>query len=394
MPVWCVTPTGRGTIHRFFDTSPFSPSGRYLGLTRLPAEDRLPRPGEPAQVVVVDLKTGVERVVAETRGWDTQLGAQVQWGGDDSQLFFNELDPATWTAYGVRLDPATGARTALGGTVYMVSPDGRLAASPDLVRIGTTQPGYGVVVPPERLLERPPPGEDGVFVTDTATGRRRLLVSLEQVAELLPRPAEGDADVSCFHVKWSPQGARLQFVVRVLGQAPGGRARMRAQLLTVRADGSDLRIAIPASEWAKGGHHPNWCPDGEHVLMNLRLDGTNMRFVRARYDGSDLGELVPGIEGSGHPTLHPNGRHLLTDAYPREPVAFGDGTVPLRLVDLETRSEQCLVRIPVVPDFAGPRQELRVDPHPAWNRSFTRIAFNAWLDGSRRVCVADLSEVV
>jgi hypothetical protein len=98
--------------------------------------------------------------------------------------------------------------------------------------------------------------------------------------------------------------------------------------------------------------------------------------------------------GSGHPTLHPNGRQIVTDAYPKEPVAFGDGTTPIRLLDLQTGEAEVLVRIQVVPAYTGPKNELRVDPHPAWDRGFRRIAFNACPDGTRRVYVADLEEVL
>jgi hypothetical protein len=38
VPVWCVTPNLDRVIHRFHLSSPFSPSGRYLGLTRLSRE--------------------------------------------------------------------------------------------------------------------------------------------------------------------------------------------------------------------------------------------------------------------------------------------------------------------------------------------------------------------
>ena len=83
VPVWCVTPDVTGCIHHFFDTSPVSPSGRYLGLTRLPAEDRLPAPDERAEVVVVDLETGEPQTVADIGCFDVQLGANVQWGSSD-----------------------------------------------------------------------------------------------------------------------------------------------------------------------------------------------------------------------------------------------------------------------------------------------------------------------
>ena len=68
VPVWCVTPDEGRAIHRFFDTSPFSPSGRYMALFRMPFEDRLPAPGDAGEILVVDLHTGEERTVATTRG--------------------------------------------------------------------------------------------------------------------------------------------------------------------------------------------------------------------------------------------------------------------------------------------------------------------------------------
>ena len=50
VPVLCVTPSLAGCIHRYCDSSPFSPSGRFLAVTQLPREDRLPRPGDVARV--------------------------------------------------------------------------------------------------------------------------------------------------------------------------------------------------------------------------------------------------------------------------------------------------------------------------------------------------------
>src|ERR1043165_782219 len=55
IPVWCITPDVPGCIHRFFDTSPVSPSGRYVAVFQLPFEDRLPEPGEAGTIRVIDL---------------------------------------------------------------------------------------------------------------------------------------------------------------------------------------------------------------------------------------------------------------------------------------------------------------------------------------------------
>ncbi|MDA0746042.1 MAG: hypothetical protein O2954_05945, partial [bacterium] len=360
---------------------------------RLPFEDREPQPGDRAEVVLVDLKTGTDRVVAQTLGWDTQLGAQAQWGVDDSQLFFNDMEPETWRPFGVRLDPLTGTRKELDGTVYMVSPDGRLAASPSFLKMGLTQLGYGVIAPPGQVApNKGAPADDGIFVTDTESGKCRLLVSLEEIVQTATPAFDMDVyrkgDFYGFHVKWNLQGNRLMVVLR---WRPHDGGKMKHDLITMRADGSDIRVAVSDTVWGKGGHHPNWCPDGETVMINVKLDGETLRLAQAHYDGSGLVPMTEAVMGSGHPTLHPNGRHVVTDVYLHESLAFGDGTTPIRWIDLEAGTEQMLVRINNDPPFPGPKKELRIDPHPAWDKDFRWIAFNGCKDGIRRVYVADLS---
>ncbi|MDX9979447.1 MAG: hypothetical protein RBU25_05280 [Lentisphaeria bacterium] len=393
IPVWDLARDWPGAFHRFFDTSPLSPSGRYLAVTRYQPE-RLPVPGEPAEVVLIDLQTGQGRVVWESRGWDTQLGAQAQWGAADSQLFFNDMDPADWRPFAVRLNPLDGTFRRLGGTVYMVSPDGRSALSPCLLRTGLTQAGYGVLAPPEHVpLNRGAAGDDGIYLTDTETGACRLLVSFaELVAQLPALPSPEAGDYYGFHVKWNPQGTRIMLVLR---WKPADGGKVRPFLLTLRADGGDPRLAIPAGEWAeKGGHHPNWQPDGERVMMNLNTRGQGMRFVEARCDGRDYREMDPDILGSGHPTLHPCGRFILTDAYQHEAMARADGSTPLRWADLETRQVHEPVRARTRPILEGGKKERRVDPHPAWDRNHRLVLFNACPEGRRTVLLADFSALL
>ena len=165
-------------------------------------------------------------------------------------------------------------------------------------------------------------------------------------------------------------------------------------VVTMDAEGSNIRLAMPTDVWGRGGHHPDGCPDDNHILMNLRLDSKTMRFVRCRFDGTGLIPLTEAVEGSGHPTLYPDGRHILTDKYATGRFADENGIVPFRWVDICSGEETTIVRIPTNPRFAGPRREFRVAPHPAWDRTYRCVAFNAAPGGVRRVYIADMAPLL
>lgn len=387
--------TGR-IIHRFFDTSPISPSGRYAGLFRLPNEVRPPQPGESGEVVVVDLETGRERVVAESRGWETQMGANVQWGRTDADLFFNDVDPRTWTPFAVRLDPATGVTRRLGGTVFTVSPDGTKLTSYNLIASRRIQVGYGVVLPEEKTPRNVGPvAHDGIFVTDIASGQTRMLASIRDIYErAVPKveiPNAERCEFYCFQVRWNPQGTRLMAFLRWHDpQAAKGGPRLLT-LVTMRGDGSDIRLAVTPKQYARGGHHPMWAPDGENITINLNIrDGTkDLDLVSVRYDGADLHSIHP--VGSGHPSMHPKLPFVITDAYPREPVTRGDGTAPLRLIDLRRKTEVALAQVLLTrSDSAKLTSEHRIDAHPVWDRTGRYVVFNGVHNDTRSVFVADV----
>ncbi|HEV7298929.1 MAG TPA: hypothetical protein VGN72_06145 [Tepidisphaeraceae bacterium] len=401
VPVWCATPHQGGAIHRFFDTNPLSPSGRYLAVLRLPFEDRLPEPGETARVCVIDLQTGADRTVAETCGWEPQLGSNINWGASDDELLFNDVDVQTWTPFAWRLNPHTGDKVRLDGTVYQASPDGQWIASSDMRSMRRTQSGYGVMVPDEHVPRNVGVRDDaGLWITSTRTGQRKLVATLKQFVDAggdameIPDPQK--VELYGFHTKWNLQGDRLIYTLRWFPNSGASQyvhmKGVRFAVFTLRPDGTDIRLAVPPRQWDKGGHHINFFPDGQHLSMNLGLGPNNsLRLVRCGLDGSDLRPMLPDLLGSGHPTVHPDGRHILTDTYTNEPMVFGDGTVPLRWIDLETATERCLVRFSTAQP--SPNFTLRVDPHPAWDKSWRYVTFNGYVDGARRVFIADMKDV-
>ncbi|WP_042166843.1 TolB family protein [Paenibacillus gorillae] len=406
IPVWCLTPDSKGSFHRFFDTSAVSPSGRYVAVLQMPQEDRLPEPGETANIAVIDLHTGEERIAASTRGWEPQLGANINWGPSDETLYYNDVDTAIWEPICIELNLLTGHKRRLEGGIYKISPDGRTIISACMKRMRRTQFGYGVMVPDVFVPRNTGfPDDDGLYATDVQTGKRTLLVSLRQIVERA-KPAidwERYADGECygFHCKYNPQGDRLIFTMRWFKtdeEQPWNMLHKQALkfwVLTMKPDGSDIHVAVGPEQWDKGGHHINWFPDGRRLSMNLCLDGDKQLYlVQVNDDGTELAKITEAVPGSGHPTVHPNGRHMLTDAYEKEKVAFDDGSVPLRFIDLENGTEQLAIRIPVGNPGTSVTPVLRVDPHPAWAPDHRHVVFNGYVDGTRRVFIADFGPLL
>ena len=391
---------GARTTHRFFDSSAISPSGRYVCATRTRREGPADvTPGDVAEVVVYDLqKKRKDRFPVvyrrPTAAWDAQLGAQVQWGASDDDLYFNDVvgtrSDGAPIVRGVRSDWQRGRETRLPTPVYHVTRDGARAAAPrDLAALRMTQDGYGVVATPAQLrhLETQ---KDGVHVLDLRTNATAFLElsALVAAAELEERPravAGGDArrGAEChrhvFHVKWNAKGTRLLVVVRARGHGcPRGDAN---HALTVDPDGADVKVV---ATWLRDGNHPNWLEDGR---LSMNYEGK----VCAFDDVEGASCQVLSERASGHPVGVPGrGDLVVTDTYAKEHAAFGleAGEAALRVLSGGDR-EAWLGVFPVAALGTMPTDVWRCDAHPAFDVKGRRLALNVWVRGSRRVAITD-----
>jgi hypothetical protein len=414
-----VTPPGEPFIHTFFDLSPWSPSGRYLLAINLPFENREPVVGDRAGICVIDLKERTIECVYETAGWAMQLGAHQQWGPTDRYLYFNDADGQE--VFTVEYDLEKGSHRRLNGPLYMLSPDGSCSLGPSLTLINFVQKGYGVPVDAE-TFELPPSGprpDEGLWKTDVGSGEGSLLLSFERMVEEIPQLRGGAQDMFFyFHTKFNPQGDRIMQVHSSYAfDEEKGRVGGNRCIITFRPDLSEMKLALRTEQWEPGGHHPNWHPDGTRITMNLKPDGTDMKFCEFNYDGSEFRVFSKELAGGGHPSLTADGRYLVTDAYVEEPIALKNDETPIRLCGVDSNFERhpCYIRticeatkdldgaVPAeakrtVIDKVSHKQSAldiyRLDPHPAWNRDFTQVCFNGAPEGVRQLLVAEVGALL
>ncbi len=248
-------------------TIPWNASGRYIVALRTDFVDRMPAPGDAADIILLDTTNGYRvRVVDSTKGWNVQQGTMLYWNPRDpeNQFFFNDRDPATGKVFCVLYDIAQGRRvreyrfedTPVGNGG--VSLDGRHFAGINYARMARLRPVTGYPGAWDWTEGVSAPSDDGIFLVDVDSGEKELLVSFRRLAEALRRewPEIDSRPLFINHTLWSRTGERLFFFARANFRKPG---RINVSFTIDRA-GADLR----RQETHIGGH-PEW-DAGQHMI--------------------------------------------------------------------------------------------------------------------------------
>jgi hypothetical protein len=409
-----VTPDDGFYIHTFYDVCPLSPSQQFLVVTKLPYQGQAPRWGDTAEVCVIDLENETIQTVYETKAWAFQLGAHVQWGEkSDRYLYANDIVDDTPVC--VRIDLETGEARAYAGPKYDLSPDEDYVLSPDLMTMNIHQFGYAVpdsVHGHPNTFTRADFNKEGLWKTDLRTNKKELLVGFPRFLDKVEGPPEDreyyeKSILYLFHTKINRQNTRVMQVMRGLINNRG----RDASLFTMKTDGSGLKQCLTRQKWNQkarfggGGNHPNWHPDGEHIIMNCIprwLGYEDMLFCQFKYDGSEFKILSEQHLGSGHPSVNADSSYLIADTYPKQGwIASPKGEIPIRLIDLKTDHEQmiCSIATNVGNNWKAYKKgetgsHYKLDPHPVWSRDYRQVVFNGAPEGRRQVYIADLNSIL
>ena len=414
VPITRITPDDGFYLHTFYDVCPWSPSGRYLAVTRFPYQGKKPQWGDSAEVCIIDVKEHRIKRVYQTKAWSFQLGANVQWavGSSDQYVYTNDIIGGIPVC--VRIDIGTGEATAYAGSKYDIAPDGKSVISANLLNMNIHQYGYAV---PDGPTGKPVPFtledrmREGLWHTDLLTNKKKLLVGMDRFFEASEDKEQYSGAIGyLFHSKYNRQNTRILQVFRAQIDNKG----RNASLFSMDTEGGRLKQCLTAERWNQparlggSGNHPNWHPDGEQIIMNCVptwLGFKDMLFCSFRFDGSDFKVLSERNLGSGHPSVDISGKYLLTDAYPKQSYAgSGGGEVAIRLINLLNDSELRICTIPndvgggirqsVLEDREAGGSQYKLDPHPAWSRDGRQICFNGAPQGRRQVFTADLKTIL
>ncbi len=379
LPIRCVTSGARSHFFGYYEKSPWDPSGRYLLALEADFTGRRPEPDDVAVLGMVDLRNDDRWIpLAETRAWNWQQGAMLQWRpGTADEILYNDRRDEQFV--GIIRNVVTGAERIVSKPFYGVSPNGREAISLNFSRLADRHPacGYAGVPDPWEGVGIPP--DDGAYHLDIETGAARLIFSLADAAELGTRWMDGKTGIHWFnHAQFSTDGSRFG----LLHRWHDGTQRWKTRLLTIAPDGSAPCLLCDHEMVS----HYDW-RDGETVLAWARRPPLGDRFYLLQDRTGEASVLGDGIlTVDGHCSYSPDRRWILTDTYPD-----ADGFRTLLLFDSDTGNRIDIGR------FYGPSPgdvELRCDLHPRWSPDGQWVCIDSLHDApERQVYLIDVSSI-
>lgn len=375
--IQCISGTNREHLFGYYDKSPWDASGNRMIYLSVEGADKYAASVNPADIIVKDLKTNKEEVVAQTHSWNVQQGCMLQWLGPDysDKIIYNDYRNGKYCA--VIFTISSRKETILPMPVYSVSLDGTIALTLDFSRLNSFRPGYGYINVQDYSVDEKCPDGPCIWQMSLKNGDCRPLFTYKSLFDFNHRPTMEGAYHKVNHIMINPSGSRFMFLHRwILNGVKYDR------LVTANISGDDRYILLDEDMVS----HCNWKND------NIVLAWANTH----KY-GTHYYELIDKtkelylfaenkLDVDGHPSYSPNGRYIITDSYPnfkRKQSLF--------LCDTETQE---IINLASIYSNIKYKNETRCDLHPRWKRDSTEICFDGAQGEFRQVYTLKISEIL
>ena len=369
---------GNNYFFGYFDKYPWDSSSRYILCHKTDFMDRQPTKDDTAIIGMIDLQNDNEFItLAETKAFCWQQGAMLQWlNNKHDEIIFNDRDENNFVSR--ILNVKTGETRTLPRPVYCLSPDGQYALSVNFSRLDRERPGYGYAGGDDFTENIPHPENDGIFLMNLSSGEFKLIISLEQITEILSLPDFHNHANWVNHLLFSPDSKRFAFFHRWRTDEGWHVTRM----FTANTDGSDI---YPLNIDDMSSHY-TWIDNKDIICFcNKHTTGWGYYVLKDKtQDVKRIGEKQ--FDDDGHCSFSLDGKWMLTDTYPSEEKNLRT----LILYDIEKDLRYDIGRFYADPNLPTPT---RCDLHPNWSRDCKQVCIDSIHEGKRHVYVIDVSSL-
>ena len=306
----------RGPLHHFFgyyDKLPWQPDGDLMLGHQNSFMDRQPTVDDEVTVGVTRPDAQTFEPLAQTRAWNWQQGAMLQWIGNQT-VAFNVREDDEFRARLLKI--GDGTQRTLPRPINFVSPDKSMALTCNYARLYATRPGYGYAGPHPNFAGSAP-DDDGVWLMDMNSGDAKLVLSLARLAhEAAQRGFEAPPGAIHWinHMAFNPGASRILLLHRCMFDRPDGVGKSRRTFAyACDLDGEGLFRFPDAGQFS----HYDWRDDA-HLLAWATVEGAGQKFFLFE-DKTGKFEIVADGEltADGHCSYSPDRRWILSDEYPK-----------------------------------------------------------------------------
>ena len=368
----------------YYGINSFSKNQKYATVLETDIKFRLPTENDPATLGLVDLENHTFIPLTTTRAWNFQQGCMAHWLGTspDSLIIFNDLREGKFVSVIMNVHTKKEIKT-IPYPVSAVSPNGKEAVSINFSRIRITRTDYGYGG--EGQDAQPDvqfPEDDGIFLVNLETGKAKLIVSVNDVKELVPDiPEDG---IEYFnHTLFSRGGTKIFWLARAVPSR-------NTSAFTVNIDGTNLQRCFPDG-W--GGSHFDWLNDSD-LMITAEYKAKQYSHILFTVGKENYERVGHGLlDFDAHGTFSPDGKWMVTDAYPSP----GLREQKIYLLNMKSQAAICLGRFVEPEEFtqsgtygSSHGRFWRCDLHSRWSPNGDIIGFNSTQTGSRQAYIIKL----
>lgn len=332
-------------------------------------------PKKAANIIIKDINSGKEEVVASTKAWNVQQGCMLQWLGPefDSKILYNNfIDNQLRT---IILDVKTHEKKIIDFPVYTVDKSGKWGLSLDFYRLHRMRPGYGYSNKMDETSCELIPKGYCIWKVDLQNNKCQGIISYQDLCNIDFKETMKDAEHKVNHIMINPSGSRFMFLHRWIKNGV-----KYTRLLTTDIDGKNICNLLDDDMVS----HCNWKNDDTILGWALKKDIGTHYFQIKDITGECRVIARDKLLTDGHPSYSYNGKYFVTDTYP-------DFRRKQHIYVYEEETDK-LTEVATIYSNIKYRDNCRCDLHPRWNYSGNKICFDAAIENKRQVYIIDVGD--
>jgi len=173
-----ISPEGRYCFFGYYDKCMWDEKEEFYLFHEAGFQNRAPGKDDMVKICLLETKTGKVDVIDETRAWNFQQGAMLQWL-PEQRILYNSAKDGIFIS--IIYELKSGKKREISRPVSAVSPDGKYALSINFARLARWRPGYGYAGLPDTFENKRWPEDDGLYIVNLETGDHKLIIPLARL---------------------------------------------------------------------------------------------------------------------------------------------------------------------------------------------------------------------